>query len=362
MRGPNLVDVLAAGVFEAYKHCFEKPALGDYAQQSQEQKERNRNLVLHLPKLLSRVGLSLVPAHPEVPHLDLGPALLEKLAEMEHQRWLMENSARGIRYGPVKRGAENPYMLPWRALAAEKLPELPDCLVVAVGEKNLVENELPEEVKQKNICFLEKIFQHLQKVGFTIVRLSREAGRCVIGVTGHRILMELPKLEAGIATALHRIEMAFTGQALTLLSPLAEGADRLVARQVLARPGAGVIAILPLEKADYLTDFEHPESRREFLEYVAQAQEVVHLPPAPSREESYKAAGRYVLDHSEVLLAVWDGREAQGEGGTGGVVAAARQRKMPLAWVHAGNRKPGTEEPTTLGEAQGCVTFENFPA
>ena len=51
-----------------------------------------------------------------------------------------------------------------------------------------------------------------------------------IGVTGHRILTELDKINAGVAEALHRIEQAFPGQPLTVISALAEGADgRLVA-------------------------------------------------------------------------------------------------------------------------------------
>ncbi len=59
-----------------------------------------------------------------------------------------------------------------------------------------------------------------------------------IGVTGHRILAELDKINAGVDTALRRIEQAFPGQPLTVISSLAEGADRLVVRQVLARPQA----------------------------------------------------------------------------------------------------------------------------
>jgi len=64
-----------------------------------------------------------------------------------------------------------------------------------------------------------------------------------IGVTGHRILTELDKINAGVAEALHRIEQAFPGQPLTVISALAEGADgRLVVRQVLARPNARLVA------------------------------------------------------------------------------------------------------------------------
>ena len=42
------------------------------------------------------------------------------------------------------------------------------------------------------------------------------------------------------------------------------------------------------------------------------------------------------------------------------VVAEARVRGLPMAWIHAGNRLPGTMEPTSLGPDQGVVTFENM--
>ncbi len=63
-----------------------------------------------------------------------------------------------------------------------------------------------------------------------------------------------------------------------------------------------------------------------------------------------------------MLLAVWDGQPPQGAGGTGWVVSEARRRGLPLAWVHAGNRQPGSEQPVSLGDEQGTVTFERFPS
>lgn len=183
----------------------------------------------------------------------------------------------------------------------------------------------------------------------------------IIGVAGHRILMEPDKIEAGINAAISRIEEAFPGQPLIIFSPLAEGADRQVACQVLSRPGGRLVAVLPLEKDDYLQDFATQESKQEFLELLDRADKVVQMKPDASRDLAYEAAGGYVLDHCEVLIAVWDGLGAQGQRGTGGIVAEARKRKMPIAWVHAGNRKPGTGEATTLGRKQGKVTLENLP-
>jgi len=88
---------------------------------------------------------------------------------------------------------------------------------------------------------------------------------------------------------------------------------------------------------------------------------VIELAPHETREASYEAVGLYVLDHCDVLVAVLDGQGAQGQGGTGHIVAEARMRGLPLVWVHAGNRRPGTVEPTTLGEDQGSLTIERLP-
>ena len=70
--------------------------------------------------------------------------------------------------------------------------------------------------------------------------------------------------------------------------------------------------------------------------------------------------GELILEKADVLLAIWDGREAQGQACTGEVVAGARKRGLQIAWVHAGNRKPETQQPTSLGAEQGSVTYENL--
>lgn len=53
------------------------------------------------------------------------------------------------------------------------------------------------------------------------------------------------------------------------------------------------------------------------------------------RERAYEAAGRYVVDHCDMLLAVWDGRPARGRGGTAEIIAYARRRERPLAVIAA---------------------------
>jgi hypothetical protein len=181
-----------------------------------------------------------------------------------------------------------------------------------------------------------------------------------IGVTGHRILTDLGVIDAGVEEALHRIEKTFPGQPLTVISALAEGADRIVARHVLARPGSELIVPLPVPASDYLGDFKLNESRDEFLSLLRRADSVEEMPAASTRDQAYEAAGDFVLNNSDVLIAIWDGKLAQGRGGTGDIVARARNRGLPIAWVRAGNREPDTQRPTSLGDEQGRVTFENL--
>ncbi|HXF38910.1 MAG TPA: hypothetical protein VN687_04285 [Blastocatellia bacterium] len=181
-----------------------------------------------------------------------------------------------------------------------------------------------------------------------------------IGVTGHRILAELDKIELGVEEALIRVEHLFPGETLTVVSALAEGADRIAAWHVLARPDASLVVPLPLDESDYIRDFASDESRAEFSILLKRASRIERMPPAPARDQAYEAAGEYVLNNSDVLLTIWDGRPGQGLGGTADIVSRARTRKLRIAWVHAGNREPGANQPTTLGNEQGQVTFENF--
>jgi hypothetical protein len=126
-------------------------------------------------------------------------------------------------------------------------------------------------------------------------------------------------------------------------------------------PGASLWVPLPLPEEDYLLDFKTASSKEEFMRLLAKAERVIRMPAAEYREEGYLAAGKYILENSDCFLTIWDGKHAQGMAGTGEVVAQARVRGLPLAWIHAGNRKPGTELPTSLGPDQGKVTFEHFP-
>lgn len=173
--------------------------------------------------------------------------------------------------------------------------------------------------------------------------------RLRIGVTGHRRLDDEEALAGQVRRALARIrELGPSSQHtpvfLTVISPLAEGADRLVAREVLKEPEAELEVPLPLPRGEYLRDFESDGSRCEFEDLLSQAREVIELASDERREEAYQRVGRYVVDRCDVLIALWDGESSSGPGGTAEIVAYARKRNVPLLWIATTGQHEITEE------------------
>ena len=54
---------------------------------------------------------------------------------------------------------------------------------------------------------------------------------------------------------------------------------------------------------------------------------------AELRKEGYAKAGQYVVDHCDVLIAVWDGMPSRGRGGTAEIVQYAREQRRPIIRV-----------------------------
>lgn len=162
--------------------------------------------------------------------------------------------------------------------------------------------------------------------------MTERCDMTTVGVTGHRVLRDVKTITREIDAALAQIGEAFHAP-FVVYSQLAEGADRLIARRACDLLAASLTAVLPLPQADYMADFLECHSQTEFLRLLALASDVVELPAAPTRAAAYEAAGRYILDHSDLLIAVWDGQPPRGQGGTGQIVAEAQQRQIPLFWI-----------------------------
>jgi hypothetical protein len=154
-----------------------------------------------------------------------------------------------------------------------------------------------------------------------------------IGVTGHRRIAasSTAKIEAAVLGVLEGLHNQAPDSPLLLLTGLAEGADRLVARLAVERFGAELVAVLPRAADDYRQDFATSESKAEFDRLLGLARLVVTPPSDPGADsgaghgaltDGYLWAGNFTALHSHLLIALWDGDEARGDGGTAEIVHA----------------------------------------
>jgi len=147
-----------------------------------------------------------------------------------------------------------------------------------------------------------------------------------IGVTGHRDLVkdERPALESRVRAMFDSLSASHPDLDLQLLTALAEGADRLVAK-VAIELGIPLVAILPMGQADYEKDFESAESLAEFHFMLSKAQQTVTLSSMSGedslgRDSQYAQLGLFISNHCQVLLTLWDGKPYDAVGGTAQVV------------------------------------------
>ena len=182
---------------------------------------------------------------------------------------------------------------------------------------------------------------------------GRPAVRVRIGVAGHRHLSDGSALVTGIERALElarqQVLEGSTPAAFTVVSSLAEGADRLVASVVLEKAGGELEVPLPMAPEEYEKDFESVQSRHEFRRLLALAtvQTVVSDVPRP---EAYFDAGRAMLRQVDVLIALWDGQPSRGRGGTADIVEVALQQQLPMVLVTPATGQAQYLDPGALRE------------
>ena len=166
----------------------------------------------------------------------------------------------------------------------------------------------------------------------------------VIGVTGHRDLVptEIPAVTMQVERFFDTLAAEFN-LPIMVLTPLAEGADRLVGDVARSR-GYDVVNLLPMPASIYELDFEG-ESLDEFAEHKG-AGEVIELPlvdgssvedlahPGLARDLQYAQLGVYLAAHSHILLAVWDGKPSQATGGTAQVIEFHQRDIVELLAEH----------------------------
>jgi hypothetical protein len=210
-------------------------------------------------------------------------------------------------------GKVNPFLRPWDQLSAEE------------QNSNIAQTLANGEIQRVTL-------------GRTLLRIVK------IGVTGHRwhkLNGSTRDLELAVERTLRWIAERHSGAEFVVMASLAEGADRLVARIAMDVLDAELHVPLPLPYELYSEDFGDSavlgprESGEEFMALVGRASRYYELPlrfgsyaelsrqeleDNEARNKQYALAGAYVVQRCHEMIAVWDGQEEDGMGGTAQMV------------------------------------------
>jgi hypothetical protein len=141
-----------------------------------------------------------------------------------------------------------------------------------------------------------------------------------IGITGHQHLEDSKEwqwVESELDNIIRDLATPLVG-----VTSLAIGADQLFANVVI-RNGGNIEVVIPF--SGYERNYKAGEELRSYDRLLKCARVIDVLTHTSSHQEAYLEAGKRVVDTSDELIAVWDGKPAQGVGGTGDIVDYARK-------------------------------------
>ena len=178
----------------------------------------------------------------------------------------------------------------------------------------------------------------------------------VVGFSGHRQINEPGLIAQVIRDELERLRRSSADEWIAL-SSVAEGSDQLFVGQARALDMSWH-AVLPLPGSEFAKDFSAAEwTKVETL--LAKAEHVRVINENGTREDAYLDCGIETVNGADVLLAVWDGDEARGKGGTGDVVGYARSLGKPVIVIDALTRTVRREQMEKLANADDSLSKLN---
>ncbi len=169
-----------------------------------------------------------------------------------------------------------------------------------------------------------------------------------IGVTGHRNLENENLIRNGVKIGLqclkeiHDREYPNSTYTFIIISPLAEGADRLVVHEILQMNGYAdknctsfLEVIIPMPEQFYIQDFTTLGSVDEFYSLIGKSRVVKTLDFNGNRDEAFENVGYNVVHSCDVLFVIWNGKKAEGRGGTAEVFEYAKKVGRSYIWINS---------------------------
>ena len=142
-------------------------------------KGQNIDSAHKLPAKLAEVGYAILPAREGTPPVEFPPEVLERLAELEHDRWLRMKLRDGWRFGALRVNEQkiHPAILPWRDITPEECAKL-----YPEGPDRVGLTALPESEKEKDRDQFIGLSSMLGRYGCTVVKLAGARGTGGAGV------------------------------------------------------------------------------------------------------------------------------------------------------------------------------------
>lgn len=179
---------------------------------------------------------------------------------------------------------------------------------------------------------------------------------CVVGITGHRDLVpeQIPEIKSLVRDIIVSQLEQYPNTPVVVMSPLAEGADTVVAQVALDlrempeyQDRVALYAPLPLELDLYRQDFQG-QALDELNRLIDCSDECFTIEPhldwsgadasklsldvdpnySTERNVQYSQIGTFVARHSNILVALWDGTDNFKVGGTAQIVKYMRNQPM----------------------------------
>ncbi len=140
-----------------------------------------------------------------------------------------------------------------------------------------------------------------------------------IGITGHQNIPDV--MHSYIRANIKRIIFQHSSD-LTGVSSIATGADQIFAEIILQISGK-LYVVIPCQ--EYESSFKDKSSLLRYRYLLGEAKDVEVLSYTSPSEEAFLAAGKRIVDLSQILVAIWDGKPARGKGGTADIVQYANE-------------------------------------
>jgi hypothetical protein len=149
-----------------------------------------------------------------------------------------------------------------------------------------------------------------------------------VGVTGHQNLGSaeyITWLSITLKSAIQKYKVDIG------LTSLAIGADQLFA-QLLKQSNISYKVIIPCN--NYEMTFTDTTSLGIYQTLLSSAYSNFQLPFAEPSETAFYAAGKEIVDRSDMMFAIWNGQPVKGLGGTGDIVKYAQSIKKPVVHLN----------------------------